>query len=412
VQQIASNNRTVVKGLLFIFWPLFSYIYALFTLNTRSSRVVVVLFYGLCGYFYPFSFSDNIDVVRHAKRFMELSNAPFVEFWQRFAVFYVSDEYKPDILQPLIEFVVSRFTSDYRIYFVVLSMTMAWALMYLVKVITKDNPPRTGFLLLILVFFILILIPPYRIGGFRQITGMMIFCAGAYQVIVNGKRSYHLMVLATGLVHFSFLSILPFYVAYFVIGQRYWIYYCLILAAFLLQNQAHMLISDFGGDLEGQLGQRIRGYTNEEYIQYIGQLKQNRNILVDNQIRWTTYALFAFLLLISRRIQQMDTSVRSLYAFSLSLFIFTTFVSNLETTFVRFSMVHITICAMILIRMIQKHQVRFSLPYQTLIVMVVSFNLLIMTRKSIEYTGSEVLYPGLPVVMYMDPGTSILKLLK
>lgn len=406
------NSPNWFHPIFFIFWPVFSFIYSLFNLHLKWARVSIVLFYGLCGYFYPFSFSDDVDAVRHAESFKLVATLPFTVFFERVATLYVSDVYKPDLAQPLIELVVSRFTSDYRIYFVVLGLIFGYLLMQLIKLLNIEvREGRNGFFMLLLLFFIIVLLPPYRIAGFRQMAGTLFICIGIYQVLVNNKKKYHYLVIASCLVHFGFFAIMPFYILYFFVGERYWIYFGLIVVAFLLRDQAATLFGDASTDLQGQLGQRVRGYTSERYLEDTAVAQQRQLGIISNQLPFTAYFFFVilFYFFIRGHLQASQPS-RVLYAMVLSLFIFLAFISDLHNTLVRFSM-PIIILSTALTIMVMAESKRYLFVIRVLLLLVIGINAVVMFRKAIEYTGVQVLVPNVVMGFFLDTDASILDLI-
>ena len=409
--QIRDRSREGAVGyILFVLWPIFAFIHAIFNLDQRASRFVIIAFYTLCGFFYPFSFSDNVDVVRHAERFMLVAELPFSEFFKQLATLYVSENYKPDIAQSLIEFVLSRFTSDYRIYLGILGLIFAYALTEITSILHKDYKVSRNLVAFVLVMLVFTLYPPYRLAGFRQCLAAFVFAISAYHVLIYGHKKYIFGLLATVLIHFGFFAMLPFFFVCLLAGTRYWFYFFLIGAMFLLQDQAPALIGDIGNELQGQLSSRVTGYASDRYIELINELKQRRNIFIDNQVRWTAYFFFGILLIQIRKLRIMDMETQNLFCLSLSLFAFLVFASNLETTFVRFSLLYIVVSCMIQIRMFSRTGISFLI--KAALVLVFAFNFLIMTRKAIEYTGIQVLFPNVFMSFFLETNDSIYDLIK
>lgn len=412
-ERLLREEHSRFKQVFFLIWPAATFIYSLFSMRSPSSRFVIVLFYGLCGFFYPFSFSDNVDVVRHAQRFQEVAQQPFSSFWDTVTTLYVNETSKPDILQPFLDFLISRVTDDYRIYFTILGLILGYLLMKLVEVVYADSEEKqTGLFILMLILFLLILLPPYRIAGFRQIIATILFCFGCYKVLITKEKMYHLVVLATPLVHFGFLSLLPFYTLYFFIGSNHWIYFILIIVAFSLRDQAATLIGEAGSDLQGQFGARVRGYASDRYMEDTVKVTQGQLSIIKNQMPFTAYFFFALLLAFKFqgkfRFQEKDAS---LYAMLLSVFVFIAFISQLHNTLVRFSLIFVLLSTILIIRLSYKNQIR-SFVVKLALLMVVSINSIVMLRKASEFTGAQVLVPNVIVQFFMETNNSVWDLVR
>jgi hypothetical protein len=399
------------KILFFVIWPFVSFIHSLFELRSRSSWLIIVLFYGLCGFFYPFSFEGNFDVVRHANRFMEAVNEPFSVFFGRLTDLYTSDVYKPDLLQPLIEFIVSRVTDDYRFYFTALAMVMAFFLVKFVGTVARQTTGKdfsNEVIIWCVLLLVLILVPPYRLSGFRQVTAMLVFCYGGYRAVVLGESRYHWLVISACLIHFSFLGLLPFYGIYFLVGNRVWFYFLMIGAAFYLSDAAAITLGDFAVSMEGQLGQRLRGYSSADYKEFMSTLVQQRNFFIVNQLRYTAWFFFALQLgyFLLRR-KHFTPAMNAFYCLTLSIFSFVILMKGIETSFLRFALLYIVFSAALTAHLFATFN-RPLILVRLLLYAVVLMNLVIMTRKTIEFTGIQVLSPNVAIVFFLDTGDSIL----
>ncbi len=404
------GRRDFVGYLIFFVWPAVAFFRSIFKTHEQSSKFIIVSFFALCGYFFPFSFSDNVDVVRHAQRFMEVSEKPFSDFYSRLTELYTSNEYKPDVFQPLIEYTVSRFTSNYAIYFAVLGALLGYGVCVLVRRYgVNSNGLEFSY---IFILFVFVFVMPYRIAGFRQFMAMLLYLYSAIKVFVDGDKRYNLIILLTALIHFGFLGFLPFFFLVKLLGRRYLMYYTLILMAFLANDVTAPFIEGFSSNLEGELQTRVSGYADQKYIEKISSMRENVNIYIVNQVKWTAYFFFALLLVIHRKLKSSDMATRNLYAVSLSSFIFLMLMSNLETTFIRFAILYILLCCLICFRLVSINNIRFSQVQKFLLILVFSFNLVVSTRKAIEFTGIQTIFPGLFVALSVESEKSVLDLVK
>lgn len=411
--RLLREEHSRFKQVFFLIWPAATFIYSLFSMRSPSSRFVIILFYGLCGFFYPFSFSDNVDVVRHAQRFQEVAQQPFSDFFDTLFTLYVNDTNKPDILQPFLDFLISRITDDYRIYFAVLGLLLGYLLMKLVEIVYADSKEKqTGLFVLMLFLFLLVLLPPYRIAGFRQIIATVLFCIGCYKVLVHKNNIYHLVVLATPLVHFGFLSLLPFYVLYFVVGKKHWIYFILIILAFSFRDQATTLIGEAGSDLQGQFGARVRGYSSDRYMEDTVKVTQGQLSIIKNQMPFTAYFLFGLLLIFKVQGKfKFAEKDNSLYSMLLCVFVYIAFISQLHNTLVRFSLIFVLLSAILIVRLTYTNQIR-SIGVKLALLVVVSINTVVMLRKASEFTGAQVLVPNIVVQFFMETDSSVWDLVR
>ena len=101
---------------LFIIWPFLAFLTALFNYRQKEARNVVFLFLV----YYGLTFANNnefVDAYRYALHLESNAKLPFSEFFKIVGGLY--SDTSIDIVEPLISFIISRFTSYHGLYFAV-----------------------------------------------------------------------------------------------------------------------------------------------------------------------------------------------------------------------------------------------------------------------------------------------------
>ena len=101
--------------LLFLIWPFIAFITALTNYNTKEAKKVVYLFLVYYGLTFVVGNVGN-DAERYAILLRQNAELPFSDFFNIIGGLYGSDT-TVDVVQPLISFIVSRFTNHHSILF-------------------------------------------------------------------------------------------------------------------------------------------------------------------------------------------------------------------------------------------------------------------------------------------------------
>lgn len=255
---------TNIKGeyLLFIIWPFLGFLFALRSYFRKDSRKIVLLFLILYGL--TFVVIEGMDSSRYALQLKTVAAKPLTEFGNIIAGLYTIDA-SPDILQPIITFIVSRFTNDYHLLYGIFALVFGYVYLKSINVLYKQYTIMHNSNALVHLFFFALIIPIFNINGFRFYTAAWVYFYGAYHVIVNGERKYLWVSIIASLIHFSFLSAGAVLLIYYFVGNRNTIYYPLLIVSFILPDLMINYIPQISNLLGGGLQSRINLYNNEAY---------------------------------------------------------------------------------------------------------------------------------------------------
>lgn len=289
-----SNSKYYL--ILFLFWPFLAFLTAISDYSKKESKMVVYLFLIYYGLTFVLGNAGN-DAERYALYMKNNADLPFSDFFKIIGGIYTSDT-SVDIVEPLISFFISRFTTYHGVLFA--SYAALFGYFYLNSVnnlydLYKNNNGWNT--LFYLVFFILIL-PITAINGFRMWTAAWIFFFGAYHVILYRNPRYLLIALSSSLVHFSFLSANIILIIYFLAGNRNYIYLPIAMASFVLPHLLAPFFRSISLKLGGGLHSRYETYSNKDYIIATQQAsEQSAWFLTLGNVVFFYYLLFAIVLM-------------------------------------------------------------------------------------------------------------------
>lgn len=253
--------------ILFLIWPFLAFCLALFNYGEKFSRKVVFLFliyYGLNFVMGDYGGSGP-DSERYAMYLKSNAELPFSDFFKIVGGLYSSDT-SVDIVEPLISFIVSRFTSHYGVYFAIWAAIFGFFYLKSINFLYDRYRQKPGWNALIHMAFFIVILPITAINGVRMWTAAWIFFYGAYNVILYRDSKYLLVALSASLVHWSFLSANAVLIIYFLAGNRNLIYLPIAIASFLLPNLFIPVFQRISAFIGGSVQGRFENYASQDYM--------------------------------------------------------------------------------------------------------------------------------------------------
>jgi len=392
-----------------VFWPLASFIHALRNFQLPGSRVLVVLFYAAFGYFFVIP-SAEVDSYRHYEKFLKVAEEPMSTFFNSFAQRFSENE-DFDFAFDLFNYLVSRITTDRSMYFCLMSLVFGLLLVKLLEILHKEYQFSTQRTVLLLFFFTVVLLLPSRILSIRHYTATLVFFIG-----LNGwlsRRSIKGLILigCTPLIHFGFLFALIVFATTQLLGTRFIFYYLLIALSFVVQAETANTLRGFGDFVEGTNEQRIKGYTNEDYIADVNESRGQQVAIVTSYSEITRYYLLAALLIVQLQLRRADKVTQRFMAMALCFFAFVNVVQDMYSILGRFSVVFSIASALALARVYSRYTIRKNLFFYSML-LIVGINAVVLIRITLEYTGVSLIVPFLPLTVLLPVDYSLLDLIK
>ncbi len=294
--------------LLGIFSPMIMAFAAILNFNQKIARGILILFSGIFGGFMLFLLGQ--DGERHganvAIHYDKLSFGAFLNETSNILLLQGAEGAKGDIYIHALSFIVSRFTTDPRLLFLLVGLIFGFFYIKGIGRIYDMVKPLKGWLIFVLFTFFIFWKGLEGINTVRTWTGAWIYFYGATSYFITRKNKYIWLVLCTPFVHFVYLLyILPF-LGYLVLGNRPRVYLSILILSFFLQGSG--LIQNSIGLIgpETDFAQRkvsLYAKTDEESMQEYQDKKDERlksaNFLKSNYNDFTQISitiLFCYIL--------------------------------------------------------------------------------------------------------------------
>jgi hypothetical protein len=244
---------------------------------------------------------------------------------------YQIDEHTMDLYQPIMTFLVSRFTDNGHVLFTVFAVVFGFFYSRNIWYILEKLPEKRLGGLFILVALYFLICPITQISGVRMWTALHVFVYGTMPYLLERDRSKFWWVLLTPLIHFSFLYVAIFALVWFLLPYRLKtqssIFLTIALVFFVVTLFVNTLnLNAMGGMLAEyspeSYEERIEGYVNEDYASSRADARARNNWYVaasGTVTHWSYNLLLLALLPCLKRNFKQDKGLMHLYVFALLL---------------------------------------------------------------------------------------------
>jgi hypothetical protein len=392
--------------LLFIVWPFLAFITALANYSNKEARAIVYLFivyYGLCYYIGQ----TYMDSYAYVLKLQENASLPMSGFLNIFGDLYTNSSL--DIIEPLISFFISRFTSDYSFLFAAYAALFGFFYLKSINLLYfhyKTNPNWNA--LIFLVFFALIL-PVTTINGVRMWTAAWAFFYGAYQVIIYRKSWYLLLSVGSCLIHWSFISANAILLLYYFIGNRNLIYLPVTIASFIFPGAFLPILTRF--TVGGSVQNRIAGYINPDYISGVQESMEQVRSIVNFRYDFVFYYFILIIFLIKAiEINKLkDKFENDLFSFILLFLAFVNFGHGIPSFGGRFRIVFLLFAVAYVLHFLTKMRGTWSTLITFIGLIPMTLYVLVELRIGAEVINAWTFLPGFGMPLFV-PGVSLAEL--
>ncbi|MEN9304713.1 MAG: hypothetical protein RL264_3142 [Bacteroidota bacterium] len=215
----SKSSSMPYRLLIFLVLPIAAFAQSIRKIHIKEHFWIVLLFALFFSYTYiPLQGSD---AMRYVDRFGSLNNYGFSQYLEDIKGMYDGSGFYQDAYVYTIQLVVSPFTSDIRVYRLVLGFVYFFTFLSLIKYLILNNlGQRTKFNWFILGIVFIISFTS-GINGIRWPLAFMVFLLGAYRYITTSHKKYLFLASLSLLIHFIFfLSVLIFLL--FVLTRKYY----------------------------------------------------------------------------------------------------------------------------------------------------------------------------------------------
>ena len=349
---LESNGKYYL--VLFIFWPFLAFVTALINYSQKEARKVVYIF--LVYYGFTFVLADTgVDAERYAEHLKDIVGVPFSDLFNFAGGLYT--ETNVDIIEPLVTFIISRFTDSHGVLFGVYAAMFAFFYLKSINLLYKQYQENTNWNAHIFLIFFIMIIPITTVSGVRMTIAAWIFFYGAYHAILHRKAWYLLLALSASLMHWSFFTANGILLIYYFAGNRNFIYLPLVIVSFVLPQIVSPLFQSLAVMSGGEFQNRYEGYASEGYIQGQAESAESASwflVLSGELVFYFLLAAIVIIQILNWR-QEKDKADKNLFSFLLLFLAFINFGRIIPTFGGRFSLIFYLFATLYIFRYFVKY---------------------------------------------------------
>ncbi len=287
-----TSNRFYIY-LIFLLSPIFSVILAAIRYKEVWAKNVIWLFGGYFGFTFVIGNAKS-DVNRYKEQFESFISlrTTFSQF--TYDIIYGRDA-ELDFLQPLISYVVSQFTDNFRYALLVFGFIFAF---FLSRNIWNVLSFAKGRLKIYSIFFIIVFSFIYAIWDINVLRFSLaahIFFYGAFNLLAKEKKWGWIFMAISPLMHFTFgMPLIALFLYKMIIGNRPVIFFIFFISSFFISELDLNALKSNLTFLPQSYQEKSEGYVNENYKENREQSNEEKNFrgkYYQAAIKWATALL-------------------------------------------------------------------------------------------------------------------------
>lgn len=270
--------------MLFLVWPLLSFTLCVANYKDKHFKNFLWLFCVFFGFTFVIS-NEGLDAAVY-RDWLIGAHAETTSFAEHLS-------FSQDYFNTILTYFVAQFTGDYRVLFAFYGLVFGYFysrnLSYFISKIKRNN----HVLILIVLLFFALIIPFWKINGFRFFTATQILLYCLIQILLEKRSKYFLLAFLIPLVHFSFVFpvavlVLTYFVKPFL--KLYWGFF--FASLFLVELDLTSILTFL--PTETIYEEKIIAYTHEQYVEKIQKATNNASWFLYNRTHLMTYVFLFF----------------------------------------------------------------------------------------------------------------------
>lgn len=332
--QISKNRNSSTAFILTLVFPFGGLVYTLSHWREKWAKNIfwlACIYFGAVLIYWPEGtiLGQGSDGGRYVLELMEMygSNISLSQILGQYQI----DQRTMDLYQPLMTYLISRFTDNGHVLFTAFAIVFGFFYSRNIWYILEKLPNRKLGNLFILVSLYFLICPITLINGVRMWTALHVFVYAMMPYLLEGEKSKLWWLLITPLIHFSYLYVVLFAVAYVLLPYQlksrnnillYVAYAFFIVTLFINSINLDATVGMLTELSPETYENRIEGYVSQEVADRKAQASALNNWYVlgsANILHWSYNLLMITLLPCLKRHFKNNRRLMNLFVFTLLL---------------------------------------------------------------------------------------------
>lgn len=317
--KFAVESRRRFAIVTYILYPLAALFYAIKNYRDHWAKNAAWCFIIFYGFTFVIS-SEEIDANRYRDIFLvmaeqELTATNFIN------LLYSEETNYVDIVQPLLSFVLSLFTDNYRVLFAVFGAFFGYFYTRNIWYLLERAGPRIRWGNLPYIITFAFIVGFWEINGFRFWTAAHVFFFGAFRYLVEGNRKGILIAIFSVFIHFSYAIPVLVLVGYAMLGNRTHLFFLFFVATFLLSEiDLGVVRTVLLTYLPSAFDLKVESYTSEHYAERVKASTVGLSwhaVYFKQVLKWVNTMFIFFIYFKGMRFIRSNKQLLAIFSFSL-----------------------------------------------------------------------------------------------
>jgi hypothetical protein len=312
---ISFTNRSYIL-FVFLFSPIIALIVAAKQYRESWAKNIVWMFSAFYGYSFVIGNAGS-DINRYKVKFLAHYDLQ-MSVGEYIALLFKEGMY--DFIQPTLSFVTSIFTSDFRMYLLLIGSIFGFFLsrnIWSVLSFSKQKPKWYGILFVLVFSFIYAV---WDINVMRFTIATHVFFYGAFKLLVAKNKWGYLFMILSLLFHFSFAIAFVVFLLYQLLTKRFIkAYFVFFVISFFISELNFDAIKNQLNFLPESYIEKSSDYLNDDYKKMRDDKNENKNFrgkYYQSSLKWAVGILLTSIYFNRRKIKNNYT-LENLLAFCL-----------------------------------------------------------------------------------------------
>ncbi len=256
------------------------------------------IFMGYIHIFNPIGGTAN-DGVRYAEALVTMHIEP-VDIETLSGYFYSEDGHL-DIYQPLVTFLLSLFTGNPHILFMVFATVFGFFYSRNIwMALHYSEKDKIGWWVWVILIMLMLIRPIWEINGVRMYTALQVFMYGVFSFYLMNDKKKLIWSFLSVFIHFSFIFPVALLVIFFFLPKKnltiYFVFY--FLAVIFNEIDIQSLKDGLVDILPARLSEKAVDYMNEDYLEVIKERNATYSLylkIADKMFRYFSFLAIFFL---------------------------------------------------------------------------------------------------------------------
>ena len=267
------RDDVIFKFVALLISPVLGMLASLVRLNSRSSFIALFIAFTFIGLTMDVpedrTEEENFDSIAYRAEFENFADSNSHDFTTMLSE-YADMTSDTDFYSNIICFVVSRFSSNYHVFFMVVAILYSIFMLLTMRYLVRE--PNYGLSILCLILlFLFTQCQIQQINMYRFYTAYWIALLAIFKLIQDNNPKYWLLLIVTPIVHGSFFIIFLIFGIYYIIRRSNKLATASVILSLAFSVIAVEIFSWVILHLPESLGGHYSAYLNEWYIQRINE---------------------------------------------------------------------------------------------------------------------------------------------